>query len=103
VAISTPRSAATARASTSFAVARQVSSSFCLAGIASVLAERELDDDAATLWGTVCAAEESLGFRMLPAERHRYESRLARLENTGAWIAGKALTLEDAAALIWSS
>jgi hypothetical protein len=57
----------------------------CLGGIASVLANREFDDDAATLWGAVCAAEETLGFRMLAPERRRCESRLSRLENTPAW------------------
>jgi ATP/maltotriose-dependent transcriptional regulator MalT len=34
----------------------------CLAGIASVLAERKLDEPAATIWGAICAAEETLGF-----------------------------------------
>jgi predicted ATPase/DNA-binding SARP family transcriptional activator len=75
----------------------------CLAGIASVLAERELDEDAATVWGAVCAAEQMLGFRMLGAERRRYESHLSRLENTPAWTAGKALTLEEATAVIAKS
>jgi tetratricopeptide (TPR) repeat protein len=70
------------------------------AGIASVLAERGLDDDAAKLWGAVCAAEETLGFRMVGAERRRYEKRLARLENTSAWLAGQGLSLEEAAAAI---
>jgi tetratricopeptide (TPR) repeat protein len=72
----------------------------CLAGIASVLAERGLDADAATLWGAVSAAEQTLGFRMLAAERRRYERRLSRLENRPAWSAGKALTLEEAVAAI---
>ena len=72
----------------------------CLAGIASVLAERELDEDAAKIWGAVCAAEQALGFRILAAERHRYEGHLSRLENSAAWNAGKALTLEEAAEVI---
>jgi predicted ATPase/DNA-binding SARP family transcriptional activator len=72
----------------------------CLAGIASVLADRGLDHDAATMWGAVCTAEETLGFRMLPPERRRYECRLARFENTPAWFAGMALTLEEAVASI---
>jgi predicted ATPase/class 3 adenylate cyclase len=70
----------------------------CLAGIASVLAERKRDEEAATLWGAACAAEEALGFRMWPAERRRYESRLRRLESTPAWTAGRGLTLEEAVA-----
>ena len=74
--------------------------SFCLAGIASVLAERGLDDDAATIWGAVCAAEEALGFQMLGAERRRYETRLTPLEATPAWARGKALSLEAAAASV---
>ncbi len=75
----------------------------CLAGIASVLADRKLDEDAATIWGAVCAAEKRLGFRILTAERRRYETRLARVETTSAWIAGRNLTLEQAAASIPSS
>jgi predicted ATPase/class 3 adenylate cyclase len=70
----------------------------CLAGIASVLAERKRDDEAATIWGAVCAAEETMGFRMLAAERRRYETHLARLENTPAWAAGMRLTLEETVA-----
>jgi tetratricopeptide (TPR) repeat protein len=70
----------------------------CLAGIASVLAERNDDDQAARIWGAACAAEGALGFRMLAPERRRYELRLARLEGTPAWIAGKGLTLEQAVA-----
>jgi predicted ATPase/class 3 adenylate cyclase len=69
---------------------------YCLAGLASVLAERGLPEEAASIWGAVCAAEEALGFRMLGAERRRYETRLAHLEGTPAWVAGRALTLEDA-------
>jgi len=72
----------------------------CLAGIASVFAERKRDETAATIWGAVCAAEETLGFRMVAAERRRYESRLARLEGTPAWAAGRDLTLEEALALL---
>jgi len=75
----------------------------CLAGIASVLAERKRDEEAATVWGAVCAAEEALGFRMLAAERRRYESRLGQLESTPAWTAGRALTLEEAVALALDS
>jgi tetratricopeptide (TPR) repeat protein len=75
----------------------------CLAGIASVLADRKLDEDAATIWGAVCAAEKRLGFRIVTAERRRYETRLARLETTSAWVAGRNLTLEQAAASIPSS
>jgi predicted ATPase len=72
----------------------------CLAGIASVLAERKRDETAATIWGAVCVAEELLGFRMIATERRRYETRLARLEGTPAWEAGKDLTLEQALALV---
>ncbi|MGH3137745.1 MAG: ATP-binding protein, partial [Gaiellaceae bacterium] len=69
---------------------------YCVAGIASVMAEQGRDEVSATLWGAACAAEEQLGFRMLPAERRRYSSRLARLEGTAAWSAGRELTLEEA-------
>jgi predicted ATPase/class 3 adenylate cyclase len=74
------------------------SMAYSLAGIASVLAEDEQDERAATIWGAVCAAEERLAFRILAAERRRYESRLARLEGTRAWAAGRRLTLEEAVA-----
>jgi tetratricopeptide (TPR) repeat protein len=72
----------------------------CLAGIASVHAEHRRDEVAATIWGAVCAAEETMGFRMLAAERRRYESRLARFESTPAWVAGRDLNLEEAWALL---
>jgi predicted ATPase/class 3 adenylate cyclase len=71
-----------------------------LAGLASVLAERGRDEEAARIWGAVCAAEEALGFRMIASERRRYERRLVPLENTRSWIKGKALTLEEAAHLL---
>ena len=71
-----------------------------LAGIASVLAQREQDEAAAAIWGAVCAAEDSLGFRMITAERRRYERHLKGLEETPAWTAGKQLTLEQAVASI---
>ncbi len=69
---------------------------YCLAGMASVLAAGGQQEEAATIWGAVCAAEETLGFRMLAPERRRYESHLARLEGEAAWIEGKRLTLEEA-------
>jgi tetratricopeptide (TPR) repeat protein len=72
---------------------------FCLAGIAAVLAEQDRLEEAATLWGAASAGEEALGFRILPVERSRYESRLARLEGTPAWTSGRNLTLEEAAEL----
>ncbi len=70
----------------------------CLAGTASVLAQSNRDEEAATLWGAVCGAEEALGFRMLTAERRRYKTHLEHLESMPAWSAGKALTLEEAVA-----
>jgi tetratricopeptide (TPR) repeat protein len=69
---------------------------YCLSGIASVLAEQGRDDEAATLWGAACAAEDNLGFRMLGTERRRYEARLARLESSPAWLTGRTLTLDEA-------
>jgi tetratricopeptide (TPR) repeat protein len=69
---------------------------YCLAGLASVLAERGLNEDAASIWGAVCAAEDALGFRMLGAERRRYQTRLTHLESTPAWTVGRSFTLEDA-------
>jgi predicted ATPase/class 3 adenylate cyclase len=71
-----------------------------LAGLASVLAERGRDEDAAQVWGAVCAAEEALGFRIIAAERRRYERRLVRLEASDSWIEGRKLTLADAADLL---
>ena len=69
---------------------------YCLAGLASVLAEVEQDSVAARVWGAICAAEETLSFRMLPRERRRYEQHLARFENVDDWVAGRGLSLEDA-------
>jgi len=73
---------------------------YCLAGIASALAGSGSDEQAARLWGAVCAAEQSSGFRMLAAERRRYEAHLSRLEQTVAWDEGRELSLEEAAALL---
>jgi tetratricopeptide (TPR) repeat protein len=72
---------------------------FCLAGVAAVLAEQNRFEEAATLWGAAGAGEETLGFRILPVERSRYESRLAQLEGTAAWTSGRKLTLGEAAEL----
>jgi predicted ATPase/class 3 adenylate cyclase len=69
---------------------------FCVAGIAAALAEQDRPDEAATLWGAASAGEEALGFRILPVERGRYESRLAHLEGTPAWTSGRNLTLDEA-------
>jgi tetratricopeptide (TPR) repeat protein len=69
---------------------------YCLAGMASVLAELNREDDAAFLWGAVCAAEESRGFRMLAPERRRYETHVARLEGSDAWRSGRSITLDEA-------
>ena len=69
---------------------------YCLAGIASALAESGRNDDAARAWGAVCAAEESSGFRMVAPERRRYERRLVRFEGGDAWNAGRRLTVEAA-------
>ncbi len=46
--------------------------------------------------GSVRAAEEALGFRMIASERRRYEPRLVALEGTRSWIEGRALTIEAA-------
>jgi tetratricopeptide (TPR) repeat protein len=70
---------------------------YCLAGIASALAATGHDTQAAALWGAVCNAEQTLGFRMLSAERKRYETHLTRLEASDNWTQGQSLTLEQAA------
>jgi predicted ATPase/class 3 adenylate cyclase len=69
---------------------------YCLAGIASALAESQRGEEAALIWGAVCSAEESRGFRMLIPERRRYEMHLTRLEESDAWSRGRSLTLADA-------
>jgi predicted ATPase/class 3 adenylate cyclase len=69
---------------------------YCLAGIASALAESHRGEEAALVWGAVCAAEESRGFRMLVPERRRYEMHLTRLEQSEAWSRGRSLALADA-------
>ena len=72
----------------------------CIAGIAAAFVLLERDDEAAMLWGAVCAAEEELGYRMLPPERRRYERRLGGLESTDAWRAGRSLSLQEAVDLV---
>jgi tetratricopeptide (TPR) repeat protein len=69
---------------------------YCLAGIASGLAATGRDDDAATLWGAVCNAERTLGFRMVASERRRYEGYLSRLEQGDSWAHGQTLNLQEA-------
>jgi tetratricopeptide (TPR) repeat protein len=75
---------------------RQRDAAYCLAGLASVLAELGREMEAATIWGCVCAVEVALGFRMVGAERRRYEKRLERLERTSSWAEGRELSLEGA-------
>jgi tetratricopeptide (TPR) repeat protein len=69
---------------------------YCLAGIASAFAATGDDPEAAALWGAVCNAEQTLGFRMLSSERRRYETHLTRLERSGDWERGRTLSLEQA-------
>ena len=57
----------------------------CLAGIASAMAASGKDEDAAIVWGSVCAAEETSGFRVVGTDRRHYEAHLARLEQSNAW------------------
>jgi predicted ATPase len=73
---------------------------YCLAGLASVLAEVGRDADAARVWGAVGAAETGLGFRIIPRERRRYERHLERLEKVEEWLEGKELTLDEAEDLV---
>ncbi len=77
---------------------------YCIAGIASALVRTHRERDAARLWGSAEAHERQLGFRMLSAERQRYEGWLSvahdRLEDAfnTAYAAGARLTLEEAVA-----
>jgi predicted ATPase len=50
---------------------------YCVAGIGSTLAELGHSNLAARLWGSVEAQEKEMGFRILGAERPRYEQRIA--------------------------
>lgn len=77
---------------------RQRSLAYCIAGIASALAELDRERDAALTWGAVCAAEESSGFRMLALERRRYEAHLTRFQTHPAWKSGRSLSLDEALA-----
>lgn len=77
---------------------------YCVAGIASALVGMRRELDAARLWGAAEAREQELGFRMLLAERQRYErwmlvghDRLVKAFDA-AYAAGARLTLEEAAA-----
>ena len=72
---------------------------YSLAGIASTLAYSGHEQAAATIWGAICNAEETLALKMIEPERRRYETHLRRLEDTPAWTDGKQLTLDEAIAL----
>ncbi len=69
---------------------------YCLAGIASALAATGHDPEAAALWGAVCTAEQTHGFRMISSERKRYETHLTRLEGSDSWEQGRNVDLEQA-------
>ena len=73
---------------------------YCLAGLAAVDAQRGRLDQAARLWGSVNAFEQTSGAALHDAERQRYERVLGELEqgsDTSAdFVAGTAMTLEEA-------
>lgn len=76
---------------------------YCVAGLASVAALGGHPALAAQLWGSVAAAEEHIGFRMLGAERARYERVLSRVAAdpifTTAVAGGRRMTLGQAGEL----
>jgi predicted ATPase/class 3 adenylate cyclase len=73
---------------------------YCLAGLAAVGAQRGRLDQAARLWGSVTAFEQTSGTPLHDAERRRYERVLGELESgagTSADFAdGKTMTLDEA-------
>jgi predicted ATPase/class 3 adenylate cyclase len=75
---------------------------YCIAGTAAALVELHSDGDAARLWGAAEARERELGFRMLFAERQRYERLLWVAHDRQqqafdvAYEAGVRLTLDEA-------
>jgi predicted ATPase len=73
---------------------------YCLAGLAAVGAQRGRLDQAARLWGSVIAFEQTSGTPLHAAERQRYERVLAALEHgsdtSADFAAGRATTLEEA-------
>jgi predicted ATPase len=77
---------------------------YCIAGIACALVESGADEAGARLWGIAEEQERHLGFRMLKAERRRYEHWESvardRLQSAydAAHRAGAGLTLEEAVA-----
>jgi tetratricopeptide (TPR) repeat protein len=77
---------------------------YCIAGIASALVGMHRERDAARLWGAAEVQESELGFRMLLAERQRYERLLSlargRLQEAfdAAYAAGASLTLDESVA-----
>jgi predicted ATPase len=77
---------------------------YCIAGIASALVGMHRERDAARLWGAAEVQESELGFRMLLAERQRYERSLSlargRLQEAfdAAYAAGASLTLDESVA-----
>jgi len=74
---------------------------YCIAGIAGALVGMHRERDAARLWGAAEVQESELGFRMLLAERQRYERSLSlargRLQEAfdAAYAAGASLTLDE--------
>jgi predicted ATPase/class 3 adenylate cyclase len=77
---------------------------YCIAGIASALVESGADESGVRLWGIAEEQEQQLGFRMLKAERRRYEQWMSVARNRlqeayePAHRSGAGLTLEEAVA-----
>ena len=73
---------------------------YCLAGLAAVSAQRGRLDQAARLWGSVVAFEQTSGMPLHDAERQRYARVLGELEHgseaSADFAAGTAITLEEA-------
>ena len=73
---------------------------YCLAGLAAVGTQRGRLDQAARLWGSVIAFEQTSGTPLHDAERQRYERVLGELERESGTSAdfaeGKAMTLDEA-------
>jgi predicted ATPase/class 3 adenylate cyclase len=75
---------------------------YCVAGLASVAALRGESNRAGRLWGIAESFEDRFGFRILSAERARYEKILSALADAAAFQAGvdagRELSLERAIA-----
>jgi hypothetical protein len=84
-------------------VGNKIGIAICLAGLAGIALESQRPERAAHLLGAVDGLCEAIGAPLLPAEQAHYErdqavarDRLGQAAFGAAWVAGRALPLEQA-------